>query len=560
MATDAVTSTAAMITSPVSQGIRKGTKHATESINDLSHHAVKKIASPIGEGLRKGAAMTTSTASSVHQRATQSVMELSNTAMSSARTSLEFATTATSMIAKPMHRSLKDITIKSLGIGKGNGGDDDDDDEVAWALKRLLWDMDDPSIRPIDDYNDCFGIELPDRLLWQAFVVDSDISRPEESKWYNARPSQPAFQDMNFIAIAKSRKHRKKDPNSNDPQVVLYQTCKGESEDDDPMDPRGLVMAYEECGRVLPVVSDFDCFTMGSKNVSYERLPDEQLELLNWCITSIEEVLESQNNGGSTNNTTTATWTDRWLDVLKTNATKGFHPEIPKYGFGDATSYGIVEEAVTFLQDSGAVRHGAECFNFYFPQQLDEEFLVVFDSFPDDKWRYMTVTELQDFLSERIKDGFTFPLNPKWILTDDSRWMELYGLLLDSNAPCVQEALDAWFPPEIRTRIEDIRKRYPKGYVCDVKRDEEDTEAMDLAMFNLDRQMIFQRARVKFFCVWSMIGLLEKVRKRRVLLEECEEGSEEDTEREQEDGGDEGDESGIIDGAEEEEATISSSD
>ena len=25
----------------------------------------------------------------------------------------------------------------------------------------------------------------------------------------------------------------------------------------------------------------------------------------------------------------------------------------------------------------GAVRHGAECFNFYFPQELDPEFLVV---------------------------------------------------------------------------------------------------------------------------------------------------------------------------------------
>ena len=27
----------------------------------------------------------------------------------------------------------------------------------------------------------------------------------------------------------------------------------------------------------------------------------------------------------------------------------------------------------------GAVRHGAECFNYYFPQEMDDEFLVIWD-------------------------------------------------------------------------------------------------------------------------------------------------------------------------------------
>ena len=48
---------------------------------------------------------------------------------------------------------------------------------------------------------------------------------------------------------------------------------------------------------------------------------------------------------------------------------------MPKYGFGDPKSYAIMKFAVQRLEDSGAVRHGAECFNFYFPQELDDEFL-----------------------------------------------------------------------------------------------------------------------------------------------------------------------------------------
>ena len=52
---------------------------------------------------------------------------------------------------------------------------------------------------------------------------------------------------------------------------------------------------------------------------------------------------------------------------------------LPKYGFGDATSYRLCGDAVKATLSSGAVRHGAECFNFYFPQELDDEYLVVWE-------------------------------------------------------------------------------------------------------------------------------------------------------------------------------------
>ena len=33
----------------------------------------------------------------------------------------------------------------------------------------------------------------------------------------------------------------------------------------------------------------------------------------------------------------------------------------------------IMECAVAHLSTTGAVRHGPECFNYYFPQELDNE-------------------------------------------------------------------------------------------------------------------------------------------------------------------------------------------
>ena len=45
----------------------------------------------------------------------------------------------------------------------------------------------------------------------------------------------------------------------------------------------------------------------------------------------------------------------RWLHVLKEEARKGFHPELPKYGFGDPTSYGLIGDIVSATISHGAV-------------------------------------------------------------------------------------------------------------------------------------------------------------------------------------------------------------
>merc|ERR1712232_169124 len=117
-------------------------------------------------------------------------------------------------------------------------------------------------------------------------------------------------------------------------------------------------------------------------------------------------------------------WTSRWLEVLKTETERGMKVEVPRYGFGDATSYGFIKDVVEATKDTGAVRHGAECFNYFFPQELDVEYLIVWDGFEGKDWDYVAEDELRVFLCDRAREGFSFPLNPVWLVRDHG-WYEV---------------------------------------------------------------------------------------------------------------------------------------
>lgn len=360
------------------------------------------------------------------------------------------------------------------------------------ALDCMLLDVETPSITPIDDYApSCYGIEMPERLFWEAYFVRQDCTRNPGSIYDSGRPSQPAFQDMNFAAL-------RAEPHEGAPKAVINQNA----DRDDPMNPFELLMAYEEkgtlsvcmvdasyccgvcdfqacshflllrlspsfhpllyfanAGRVLPVVSDFDCFLVGTRRVQYSMpLASDQLEVLRWCVNKIETVVEAMLADKTAGKKEKKPWSLLWLEVLKESS---FHPEIPRFGFGDPISYSIVENAVERLQLSGAVRHGAECFNYYFPQDLDDEFLLVCENINGEisvPWKYVGVDELQDVLAAKIEEGFCFPLNPKWILMDQG-WMHLYQKLLYSQHKNVQDAMNIWFPPESGLR-DDIERIY----------------------------------------------------------------------------------------------------
>merc|ERR1712039_133369 len=115
------------------------------------------------------------------------------------------------------------------------------------------------------------------------------------------------------------------------------------------------------------------------------------------------------------------------------------------YGFGDPTSYRLTGDVVNETAPCGAVRHGAECCNFYFPQELDDEFLIIWREFPDKPWGYYTEEKVREFLIERIKEGYSFPLNPVWPVRDKG-WYEVFQALFDSEEAKPQ--LASWFPEE----------------------------------------------------------------------------------------------------------------
>jgi len=298
--------------------------------------------------------------------------------------------------------------------------------------------IDDKKVKMIDTYKpEVYGLDVPEALIVEAYIKVPDIV--PRVGWETGRASEPAFMDMNLHAVR----------GVSEPQVVLYQFDEG-----DPMNSRGVLIAYAE-KLVKPVVSDFDTFTIGSKNITYEPLPANQAQLAKWSLNHAKDVLENPGEVG---------WTSRWLEILKKEAEQGFHPDIPKYGFGDPTSYRLIGDVVTATLSCGAVRHGAECFNFYFPQELDASYLVVWEGFPDAPWDYKDEKMLRSFLLERCEEGFVFPLNPVWPVRDKG-WYQVLQALKDNPETC--SSLAAWDPPGagIMDAIEEIHAANPDGFV-----------------------------------------------------------------------------------------------
>ena len=100
-----------------------------------------------------------------------------------------------------------------------------------------------------------FGLDVPEPVVREAYIMRPDLS--PIIGWETGRPSVPFFMELNLEAVRGSSL----------PRVVLYQLDLG-----DPMNPHGLLIAYAEAvptPRVLPVCSDFDTFTVGSKGMRY---------------------------------------------------------------------------------------------------------------------------------------------------------------------------------------------------------------------------------------------------------------------------------------------------
>ena len=284
----------------------------------------------------------------------------------------------------------------------------------------------------------------------------------------------------------------------------------------------------------------------------YEPTPPEQVEIVQRTLAATSDLLANPTSKG---------WTGRWLDKLKDWHDEGFHVSLPTYGFGDPISYNLIGDVVYTTRSCGAVRHGAECFNFYFPQaraackqdrtlgcswgcyrvclrsgwgrclrlvapvppsahgahapsprplavptataaafhrphphhpfttftallpnplspptrsppqpcghrtqELDDEFLIIWQGFTDPPWQLVKPDGLRQFLIERAKEGYCFPMNPVWPIRDPG-WYEVYQALKQS--PDGAANLKYWFPPEsgLMEKIESMHSQYPNGFV-----------------------------------------------------------------------------------------------
>lgn len=281
------------------------------------------------------------------------------------------------------------------------------------------------------------------------------------SEHFTGRKSCPASQYANL----KSLRIKSKDGPEYGPKVVLFSM----KDDENPHCPHNLLVAYEEKDRVVPVVSDFDGFTIGTKRIKFEEpMPPEQVETMKETVRTARDVV--------TGNTEGKFWAEKW-NYAKRNRFAREKKGTPKpFGYGDPTTCKLVEAVVrkmTNFYKNGAVRHSFESFNFENPQELDENFLVISDKISETikntnrkkvPWETVEQSKLLDFLKGRIEEGFTFPCNPKWILCD-SGWDTIYEELIKSKNTTTKLSMETWLPQSsgLRKMIDNIKEAHPMG-------------------------------------------------------------------------------------------------
>ncbi|KAL7490825.1 hypothetical protein ACHAWT_001185, partial [Skeletonema menzelii] len=189
-----------------------------------------------------------------------------------------------------------------------------------------------------------YGLDIPEKLFWETYVSKTDISRESGSEYDTGRASMPEFQSMNLESLRKA-------PNAGaGPRPVLWHAGCGKVGEEPPQNvnplcPFGLLMAYEEgdneSGKVTPVVSDFDCFLVGTRGVEYRNpLGDQELSILKWCVDEIEGVLDNNKDKEGEG----AGWTRQWLDVKKKYAfDPRFQVPVPKMGYADPRSSAMMK-------------------------------------------------------------------------------------------------------------------------------------------------------------------------------------------------------------------------
>jgi len=199
---------------------------------------------------------------------------------------------------------------------------------------------------------------------------------------------------------------------------------------------------------------------------------------------------------------------------------------------------------VQATSSTGAVRHGAECFNFCFPQELDDQYLIVWEGFACTAgvpWEYRSEPETRNFLKGRISEGFCFPLNPIWPVRDPG-WWDLFEALRNSRHGL--EAMRAWYRlpySGLCGLMDEIHAAHPDGFHRVASNslffpDVEGCEQADLGAFRVSQaHESLLRATKKWQAVRrfsTSVASIQSGGSRRTEDEEKEEEGEEEEEEE----------------------------
>merc|ERR1719409_2287195 len=251
--------------------------------------------------------------------------------------------------------------------------------------------------------------------------------------------------DMNMRALREKRQ-------ADHSHVVLYQSDRSH-----PMNPHGLLMAYNINGSIRLVTGSFSAITFGRRGTQwFDALPAEQGEEATWCLAQAAGILQEPGADG---------WHVRWLEVLCASGL-GHRSVEAAEAFGDSATRSLVAGAQKATEDVAAVHAGLECFNYHHPQEFGAgKFLVVWRGSEDSTekpWLELDAAQLQRFLLQRAKEGFSFPLHPVWPVRDKG-WYEVFEAL-EGQKP--KSGFQAWYPggSDIAQSIKALHKEFPDGF------------------------------------------------------------------------------------------------
>merc|ERR1712039_976942 len=82
-------------------------------------------------------------------------------------------------------------------------------------------------------------------------------------------------------------------------------------------------------------------------------------------------------------------------------------------------------------------------------------------------WDYFCEDDLRTFLKARAAEGYSFPLNPVWLVRDHG-WYEVWKQLQAGEDTSKVNA--AWYPPDsgICDIIDQLHESHPEGFSRDI--------------------------------------------------------------------------------------------